>query len=150
MAETLETLKLLMSDKNPYKKGGMFEGASFLLFEKAKDLRKRMTKAEEILWMHLKNGISGYKFRRQHPIATYIADFFCYRLKLIVEVDGSVHNISEVTSNDIIRQTDLENLSYTIIRFTNVEIFEQVDIVLYKISESVNKIIKNKTLDNGV
>jgi very-short-patch-repair endonuclease len=43
-----------MSDKNPYKKGGMFEGASFLLFEKAKDLRKRMTKAEEILWMHLK------------------------------------------------------------------------------------------------
>ena len=139
-----------MSDKSPYKKGGMFEGASFLLFEKAKDLRKRMTKAEEILWMHLKKGISGYKFRRQHPIATYIADFFCSRLKLIVEVDGSVHNISEVISNDITRQTDLENLGYTIIRFTNVEIFEQVDKVLNKISESVNNIINNKTLKNGV
>jgi len=139
-----------MSDKSPYKKGGMFEGASFLLFEKTKDLRKRMTKAEEILWMHLKKGISGYKFRRQHPIATYIADFFCYRLKLIVEVDGSVHNISEVISNDITRQTDLENLGYTIIRFNNVEIFEQVDKVLNKISESVNNIINNKTLKNGV
>jgi imidazole glycerol-phosphate synthase subunit HisF len=139
-----------MSDKNPYKKGGMFEGASFLLFEKAKDLRKRMTKAEEILWMHLKKGISGYKFRRQHPIATYIADFFCYQLKLIVEVDGSVHNISEIISNDITRQTDLENLGYTVIRFTNVEIFEQVDVVLNKISESVNNIIKNKTPNSGV
>ena len=150
MAETLETLRLLMSDKNPYKKGGMFEGASFLLFEKAKDLRKRMTKAEEILWMHLKKGISGYKFRRQHPIATYIADFFCYQLKLIVEVDGSVHNISEIISNDITRQTDLENLGYTVIRFPNVEIFEQVDVVLNKISESVNNIIKNKTPNSGV
>ena len=139
-----------MSDKNPYKKGGMFEGASFLLFEKAKDLRKRMTKAEEILWMHLKKGISGYKFRRQHPIATYIADFFCYQLKLIVEVDGSVHNISEIISNDITRQTDLEKLGSTVIRFTNVEIFEQVDVVLNKISESVNNIIKNKTPNSGV
>jgi len=139
-----------MSDKNPYKKGGMFEGASFLLFEKAKDLRKRMTKAEEILWMHLKKGISGYKFRRQHPIATYIADFFCYQLKLMVEVDGSVHNISEIISNDITRQTDLEKLGSTVIRFTNVEIFEQVDVVLNKISESVNNIIKNKTPNSGV
>ena len=150
MAETLETLKLLMSNKNPYKKGGIFEGASFLLFEKAKDVRKRMTKAEEVLWMYLRKGICGYKFRRQHPIATYIVDFFCYRLKLIVEVNGPVHNISEVASNDITRQTDLEKLGYTVLRFANVEIFEQVDLVLNKISESVNNIIKNKTPDSGV
>jgi len=100
--------------------------------------------------MHLKKGISGYKFRRQHPIATYIADFFCYQLKLMVEVDGSVHNISEIISNDITRQTDLEKLGSTVIRFTNVEIFEQVDVVLNKISESVNNIIKNKTPNSGV
>jgi imidazole glycerol-phosphate synthase subunit HisF len=130
-----------MSDKNPYKKGGMFEGASFLLFEKAKHLRKKLTGAEEILWMHLRKGISGYKFRRQHPIATYIADFFCYKLKLIVEVDGSIHNNSKTISNDITRQNDLEKLGYTVIRFTNVEIFEQVDAVLNKISESVNNIV---------
>jgi hypothetical protein len=47
---------MLMSDKNPYKKGGMFESASFLLFEKAKQLRNKMTGAEEALWIHLKKG----------------------------------------------------------------------------------------------
>jgi len=65
-----------MSEKNPYKKGGMFEGASFLLFERAKQLRNKMKGAEEVLWNHLRKGINGYKFRRQHPIGTYITDFF--------------------------------------------------------------------------
>jgi len=138
-----------MSDKNPYKKGGMFEGTSFLLFEKAKHLRKKMTGAEEILWKHLRKGINGHKFRRQHPVATYISDFFCYKLKLIVEVDGSIHNNSKPISNDITRQNDLEELGYTVIRFTNVEIFEQADTVLNKISESVNNII-NKAPEIGV
>ena len=138
-----------MSDKNPYKKGGMFEGASFLLFEKAKDLRQNLTRAEKILWVHLKKGIRGYKFRRQHPIAAYIADFFCYKLKLIVEVDGSIHNNSETISNDITRQNDLEKLGYTVIRFTNAEIFEEADMVLNKTSESVNNII-NKAPEIGV
>jgi cyclase len=127
----------------------MFEGASFLLFEKAKDLRQNLTRAEEILWVHLKKGIRGYKFRRQHPIAAYIADFFCYKLKLIVEVDGSIHNNSETISNDITRQNDLEKLGYTVIRFTNAEIFEEADMVLNKISESVNNII-NKAPEIGV
>jgi len=138
-----------MSDKNPYKKGGMFEGASFLLFEKAKDLRQNLTRAEEILRVHLKKGIRGYKFRRQHPIAAYIADFFCYKLKLMVEVDGSIHNNSETISNDITRQNDLEKLGYTVIRFTNAEIFEEADMVLNKTSESVNNII-NKAPEIGV
>ena len=138
-----------MSDKNPYKKGGMFEGASFLLFEKAKDLRQNLTRAEKILWVHLKKGIRGYKFRRQLPIAAYIADFFCYKLKLMVEVDGSIHNNSETISNDITRQNDLEKLGYTVIRFTNAEIFEEADMVLNKISESVNNII-NKAPEIGV
>ena len=135
-----------MLDKNPYKKGGMFEGASFLLFEKAKNLRKNMTVAEEVLWMYLKKGIGGYKFRRQHPIGIYIADFFCYKLRLIVEVDGSIHNNSDTKSNDIIRQSDLEKSGYIVIKFNNVDIYKHVDIVLNKISIIVNNINKNKTL----
>ena len=134
-----------MLDKNPYKKGGMFEGASFLLFEKAKNLRKNMTGAEEVLWMYLRKGIGGYKFHRQHPIGIYIADFFCYKLRLIVEVDGSIHNNGDTKSNDIIRQSDLEKLGYTVIRFNNVNIHKHADIVLNKISIIVNNINKNKT-----
>ena len=133
-----------MSDKNPYKKGGMFEGASFLLFEKAKQLRNKMTVAEEVLWVHLKKGISGYKFRRQHPVGSYITDFFCYKVKLIIEIDGSIHNNDDTRNNDITRQNDLEKMGYTVIRFSNVEVYKQADIVLNKISEIVNNIIKTK------
>ena len=140
----------MTSDKNPYKKGGMFEGASFLLFEKARQLRNRMTGAEETLWMHLRNGINGCKFRRQHPIGTYITDFFCYKLKLIVEVDGSIHDIGDIRENDITRQTDLEKMGYTIIRFSDGEIYKQINIVLAKISETVNHISKIKTSESEV
>ena len=71
------------------------------------------------------------KFRGQHPI------------------DGSVHNNSNTISNDILRQNDLEMSGYRVIRFMNAEVFEQVDIVIKKISESVNNIIKNKPPING-
>ena len=98
---------------------------------------------------YLKTGINGLKFRRQHPIGLYIADFYCHKAKIIVEVDGSIHNNSETISNDITRQNDLEKLGYTVIRFTNAEIFEEADMVLNKISESVNNII-NKAPEIGV
>ena len=122
----------------------MFEGASFLLFEKAKKLRKNLTGAEEVLWMYLRKGIGGNKFRRQHPIGIYIVDFFCYKLRLIVEVDGSIHNNSDTKSNDIVRQSDLEKLGYTVIRFNNADIYQHVDIVLNKILIKVNNINKTK------
>jgi len=139
-----------MYNKNPFKKGGMFEGASHLLFEKAKQLRNKMTGTEEILWMHLRNGINGFKFRRQHPIGNYIADFFCFKAKIIIEIDGSVHNSDEIKENDINKQKDLESCGYTVIRFTNIEVHKQVETVLNKISELLNNIIQTKTPKYGV
>src|SRR5213075_2307472 len=108
-----------MSTKNPYKKGGMFEGANYLVFELAKDLRKNMTEAEKILWMHLRERISSLKFRRQHPIGIYIADFYCHKIKLIIEVDGEIHDEPETKKYDEKREKDLKELGYLIIRFTN-------------------------------
>ena len=70
-----------MTLKSPYKEGGMFEGATHLIFENANLLRKNMTEAETILWMYLKEGINGCKIRRQHPIGNYIADFFLFQSK---------------------------------------------------------------------
>ena len=105
----------IMSLKNPYKKGGMFEKASYLLFEIAKRLRKNMTAAETVL-MHIKTGINGFKFRRQHPIGQYIADFY---------------------NNDEIRQQNLENLRYKVIRFSNEQVLKQIETVLESIVETI-------------
>src|SRR5204862_4610532 len=100
----------------------MFEGASHLLFEKAKQLRNNMNGTEKILWMHLRNGINGSKFRIQHPIGNYIVDLFCFKAKLVIEIDGSVYIKDEIKEKDINRQKELESLGYTVIRFTNIEI----------------------------
>ncbi len=139
-----------MTLKNPYKQGGMFEGATHFIFENAKNLRKNMTDAENILWNHLRKGINGFKFRRQHPIGIYIADFFCYKAKLVIELDGSVHNKEEVKINDEVRQKDLQKWGYAVIRFKNEQVFIEIDDVLQSISEIVNNIIKNKSPNIGV
>lgn len=128
----------------------MFEGALHLLFENAKQLRKNMIDAEKVLWMHLKTGINGYKFRRQHPMGLYIADFYCPRAKLIIEIDGSVHNVEEVKAADENREKELQNWGYTVLRFTNRKIIEQIESVLTRISDIVNLITHNKTPDIGV
>ena len=99
-----------MALKNPYKQGGMFEGVSHLLFENAKHLRKKMTAPEMALWLHLRAGINGFKFRRQHPIGLYIADFYCHKVKLIIEVNGSIHNQEDIKETDRIRENELKNM----------------------------------------
>ena len=139
-----------MSYKSPYKKGGLFEGASHLLFENAKKLRNNLTASEELLWMYLRKGINGYKFRRQHSLNNYIVDFFCFKAKLVIEIDGSVHNRTDVIENDLIRQKDLENLGYKVIRFSNFEIHNNIDKIIDIISEKINNIINSNTPVNGV
>lgn len=128
----------------------MFEGATPVIFENAKQLRQNMTAAEMALWLHLRKGIQGAKFRRQHPIGIYIADFYCHKAKLIIEVDGSVHNDPDVKANDEIRQQELEKWGYEVIRFSNQEVLSGTDTVLEKISNKVNYIINNQTPNNGV
>jgi cyclase len=137
-----------MASKNPFKSGGMFEGASHLIFENAKQLRKNMTEAEMVLWLNLKKGIGGLKFRRQHPISIYIADFYCHKIKLVIEVDGSIHNIPEIKEADVIRQEELEKLGCSILRFTNQQVSEKMEDVLQIINEKIealNNLHKQRT-----
>jgi imidazole glycerol-phosphate synthase subunit HisF len=126
--------------KNPYKSGGMFEGASPLIFENAKHLRKKMTDAEQVLWFYLKKGINGFKFRRQHPIGIYIADFYCHKAKLIIEVDGSIHNEPEIIKSDKARQKELEDWGYSVVRFSNQEVISNAKDVI----ASIEKLITGK------
>ncbi len=83
------------------------------------------------------------KFRRQHPIGIYIADFYCHKLKLIIEIDGSVHNVKEVKENDLKRESDLKEWGNIIIRFTNDRVFKSLDIVLAEINTIVEKLINS-------
>jgi very-short-patch-repair endonuclease len=132
-----------MKNKLAFKKEGMFNEANPLVFELAKDLRRNMTDAEIILWNCLKTGINGLKFRRQHPIGIYIADFYCHKLKLIIEVDGSIHNKKEVKDYDVKRENDLKSWGYNITRFLNNHFLKDRESVLVQITSTVD--ILNKS-----
>ena len=81
----------------------MHYGASKLIFQRAEELRKQCTWEEEIIWGYLSANKLGVKFRRQHPLLFYVADFYCHQLKLVIEIDGGIHNKADVKINDAIR-----------------------------------------------
>jgi cyclase len=111
----------------------MFDGAGHLIFEMAKRLRKNMTDTEKILWFHPKQSPEGFKFRHQHPLGVYIDDFYCHKARLVIELDGSIDENGEVKINDDIRQKNIEEVGIKVIRFTNEEIFKDIEIVLQRI-----------------
>lgn len=129
--------------KSPFSEEGMFAGANAYTFKYAKSLRKKMTDAEMKLWLMLKQGIRGCKFRRQHPIASFIVDFYCHRAKLVVEVDGSVHDDAAVKANDLEREKILSSLGCLVIRFRNEEVHYDTAAVIKKIDDHVEQRIQN-------
>ncbi|MGC4103608.1 endonuclease domain-containing protein [Ferruginibacter sp.] len=128
-------------------KRDMHFGAIKPIFENAEFLRKNMTHEEKIVWAHLSNNQLECKFRRQHPIWMYIADFYCHELKLVVEIDGSVHNRDDVKTNDIIRENDLVDFGIKVIRFTNYEVRCDITKVVSDIKITIND-IKNLQLQS--
>ena len=115
----------------------MFYGAGNLIFENAKRLRENPTNAETVLWGYLKQRPLGQKFRRQHPIGIYIADFYCHALKLVIEVDGDIHADPEVAERDKRRQIDLEQDGLTVIRFKNEEVEKKLEDVIKEIEKQI-------------
>jgi very-short-patch-repair endonuclease len=99
-------------------------------------LRRNMPQAEVILWSKLEDkGLSGYKFRRQYSVGKFVIDFYCPKLKLAIEVDGNSHFIEGTDIRDKERQTIIEIFGITFLRFTNREIYENIEGVLNKIME---------------
>src|SRR5437762_13071426 len=123
---------------NRFMRKKMFYGADKMVFENAKVLRNNLTPEEIIYWGRLKEYFPTYKFRRQYPIGNYIADFYCHSLKLVIEIDGSVHYSDEAQKNDLLKEKDLQSLGLTIIRFTNNEIVNNAERSLKKIDEFIN------------
>jgi very-short-patch-repair endonuclease len=93
------------------------------LKEYARKLRNDSTLGEILLWKELNNKqLQGCDFHRQKPLLNYIADFYCYELGLIIEVDGNYHNHEEQYNLDVLRETDLKEYGLTILRFTEQEV----------------------------
>jgi very-short-patch-repair endonuclease len=109
----------------------MFYGAAPIIFEHAKRLRGEMTKAEQLLWEKISNKkINGLRFKRQHPIGPYIADFYCHKLRLVIEVDGPIHEVDEQHAYDMERTDYLGKQGIQVIRFSNTEVLNQTERVI--------------------
>lgn len=108
--------------------------------EYAKANRCSQTDAESVLWEILRGNRLGYKFRRQHIIGDYIADFICLRKKLIIEVDGAYHNTPKQAAEDFVRTKWLNGQGYYVLRFTNSVVFDDIDYVKNRISELLSNI----------
>lgn len=117
----------------------MFYNAKPHIYEKAKMLRDNMTIAESVLWEHLK-GKQKLRFRAQHPIDIFIADFYCHPLKLVLEIDGDIHNTKDQKEYDIGREAELNYLGIVVIRFTNEQILSNLSQVLSEINQICTKL----------
>ena len=113
----------------------MFFQAKVDIFIKAAFLRENMTLAEKKLWQRLSKNQLGVRFKAQHPIDIFIVDFYCHKLKLVIEVDGLIHK--EQKDYDEGREMELENLGLMVVRFTNEDIIHDIENVILKIKKVI-------------
>src|SRR5262249_35257258 len=103
----------------------------------AKKLRKQMTDAEVILWSKLRGKqLDGLKFRRQHPIKSYVADFACIEVNLVIELDGATHSTAAEREHDERREAVLKREGWRIVRFKNADVTKNLYQTLQMISRS--------------
>ncbi len=102
--------------------------------DKARELRRWSTEAEQAAWYVLRKlRLKGFRFRRQHPVGPYIADFFCRERRLIVELDGSVHGQPSQARRDAQRDAYLKALGYTVLRISNGMVLEAPELFVEKV-----------------
>jgi len=105
------------------------------LYQYGRELRKESTEAEKLLWAELRNRkLNGLKFRRQHPLDKFIVDFYCNEKKLVVELDGDVHDQKVNKEYDEARTAMLAGLNIIVLRFKNEDVINNMKDVLKKIS----------------
>ena len=92
----------------------------------------------------MKSGVEGLKFRRQHPLRLYIVDFYCHSIRLIVELDGNIHDRVDVKERDEQREAELRSWGYRILRFKNKEVLQNINKVLLTIKDNVEELCKVK------
>ena len=104
----------------------------------ARKLRRDMSLPEVLLWQRLRGNQLGAKFRRQHPIGSYIADFYCSALRLVIEVDGDAHNMGDRPAHDVSRDAFLNENGYKVLRIAAFDILKDIDPVVAAIAAIVD------------
>ena len=114
------------------------------LYQYGRELRQELTEAEKLLWTELRNRkLNGLKFRRQHPLDKFIADFYCNEKKLVVELDGGVHDEKINKEYDEARSAMLGALNIIVLRFKNEDVINNMKDVLRKISDVADMLNRN-------
>jgi very-short-patch-repair endonuclease len=114
----------------------------------ARNLRKNQTEAEQILWSKLRSRqLSGFKFRRQHPIESYVLDFYCSETHLAIEIDGGQHTENKNIERDNDRTAYLNQKGIRVIRFWNNDVIKHLDEVLTEIDVILSEIVTEKEKD---
>lgn len=117
----------------------LHKDADPVLFRYAREGRKRGTQTEHILWELLRNrGFLNLKFRRQHPVDKYVADFYCHEKSLIIEIDGGIHQRPEMVQYDKARDQKFASLNIKVLRVNNEEVLNDITSVLLKIKSIVS------------
>jgi very-short-patch-repair endonuclease len=108
-------------------------GAKPILFERAIRMRQHMTPAEQRFWLAVNKKKLGVKFRNQHPLVYFIADFYCHELRLVVEIDGGYHKKQEQYEYDENRSAEIESWQILVVRFSNEQIENNLTSVLLQL-----------------
>lgn len=120
------------------------------LKQRSRRLRKSMTDAERHLWTKIRmKQLKGYQFYRQKPIGDYIVDFYCPKIKLVIEVDGRQHFSDEMTEYDRIRDDHMSSLGLRVLRFTNTEVLTNIEGIIESIIENTQEIPLSPPLQKG-
>ena len=120
-----------MRTQRHYRGGFEFAG----LVELARELRRKQTSAEELLWSILRNRqLLGFKFRRQHQFGRYVSDFYCREAQLVVECDGFIHDLNEGWHHDRNRDAYMIAQGLRVLRFSNERVLNETETVLEEIA----------------
>ena len=126
-----------LMDKDWLTHNGMHDGAIPQIFRNAARLRRNMTEPEKVLWEYLRRRPLGFKFRRQHPIKSYVLDFYCHKKRLSIEVDGDYHLATNQNEKDKDRTAYLHEVGIKEIRFKNEEVLKELSKVKLKIENEL-------------
>ena len=129
----------------------LHKGAIGKLYQYGRELRQESTPAEKLLWTELRSRkLNGLKFRRQHPLDKFVVDFYCNEKKLVIELDGGIHDEKVNKEYDEARTAMLAGLDIKVLRFKNEEVMNSVKDVLKKISEVAGGLISDTLDDESV
>jgi very-short-patch-repair endonuclease len=111
-------------------------GTRYLM--RARSLRRTLTKAEVLVWARLRR-VPDIRFRRQHTIGPYIADFACFKFKLVVEIDGATHSTDTEVAHDTERERHMRERGWRVLRLQNQDVFDHLDDVIETILRECQK-----------